>query len=135
MHERCDFALTISQSEFKATHLLNSTYSLNESAPLLNFPQAAEEMFQKSLNMSYIGLMSGKKEHPHPIRIDELEEHILTPPNFRQERVTISQVEVEEVEESESSIREEEAKYAFVRSLSKDGQELFASTGCTVCSS
>jgi hypothetical protein len=135
MHEKCEFALSISQSEFKATHLLNSTFSLNESAPLLSFPQAAEEMFQQSLNMSYIGHMSGKKGHLHPIRADELEERTLTTPNFRQEPATYSQVKVEEVEESESSIGEEDVKYAFVRSLSKDGQELFASTGCTVCSS
>lgn len=120
MNERNDFALSASQSEFKAVNLLNSTISLNESAPFLTFPQAAEEMFQKSLNMSYIGHISGKKDHLNAIRIDELEEHIFTTPNFRQEGVTISQVKVEEEEESESVIREEDVKYAFVRSLSKD---------------
>ncbi len=90
MHERCDFTISVSHSEFKAVNLLNSTFSLNESAPLLIIPAAVEDVFQKSLNMSYIGHMSGKKDNLHTIRIDELEEHIATTPQYQPERITFS---------------------------------------------
>lgn len=79
MYEKCDLTLTISQNDFKAVNLLNSTFSLNESAPLFTLPAAAEEFFQKSLNMSYIGHMSGQKENLRA-KFEELEEPIVTTP-------------------------------------------------------
>jgi hypothetical protein len=42
MYEGCDFTLTISQNDFRAVNMVNSTISLNESAPLLSMPAAAE---------------------------------------------------------------------------------------------
>lgn len=123
MYDRCEFTLTVTHNDLRGFNMLNSTLSLNESLGFLQNPTAAEEMFQKSLNMSFIGRISGKIDEPRPIKIEEIEDSIFTTPTKQAERIDFSRLRAEEGSEmKESRVELEEGKYAFIRSFSKEGE-------------